>query len=1164
MRVPNRMTLPMMLCVMLFTALQLLAQTPARQPAVLFAGTHGAGCGFQVANKLAAAGFALNALPHPGLNNPFPWEKAKRYNVIAVSGIGRANADLTLPDLVKGHIATLNRFLQEGGGLLVFGSFGQMVTDKMPQDAFLIPLGLTPLFEEAPFDPDSQTVATSWKLPFALTKEITPSPVTAGMQSLWYPVPAGRPGAQNHVSPFKVDNNWTVVVRGAKSSFTKKGVLQQEATDPGTYAQSVPLVAMRAVGKGRIVYLSITPEYLTGAHAMTTLEDIVLERGLRNTRSDGYQLLENCLKWLAEPSATGDTLGGATNDAAILRNPFKIQYGNPYSWPEAVTFPAVEPAYPGVIGARTRYSSGTATADQWAVAAKERGLAFIVFLEELGTLTPENFTKLKADCARLSSTDFSAIPGITIDDEVGNHYFYCGSTLPYPDKKFLSEDGKVFRARDPALGQKDPYIKGQLAMTTLDYAYSLGSFKLTAGNYLFSQDAAPFADFFSDWDAIGVITAKNGQVIEDATEDYLKIVDSGQGPLPLAITLMDSPSDLAKTAWRTVLRFPAQGTLVGGVAINPATKIRDYFSEWHFYPDNPSKIYVTSGPEIELWCFTGHRDYGGDNRGDFVWQNYRWQLRGKVSSKIGLKEVCVYDGPVLFRRFLPGDAKEFEFTLDMTHDQQHNLALVATDIQGNKAVSGEQWDRNHRLEEFQCSDRNNQLSYGMVVNKNDIGILLGGNQSLGTPLKRIASHISPPGTFKNDGQLGAPAFDGGAGGEPDVIETTYPLSPAQKTPTPNVNEARRLLHTGDVHIGDGAREHYFTDDIGVFNVWHTLWRTAPSPDYTVTRRNHFFNINPDSPLAVFLWDITITLKNDLPNKGFQVGLMRNGESKLWALRGSDNTFYSGTWEENIRSNSRYRNTSFGKGAYAAFLDSPLGGCAVLSLTDGLEASLPLPGRNSSNLSIALSAANAPQAKGESRQVQLLMVGIPRSTDLTKNLPAPTTEVIERFYRDFGIDGGKTGYSLQATAGTILDQRYILAIDGGKEYCFSGKLSGNLISSLPITVANLRDNWSSVLYDRAQKKARPLGMFEKKAWATVSLMGNLDLFIGHPIIADNPEVTLQVTQSGENAWRVEAHNPTAKPMTVTIRINPRFDPLAGKPFTSETLAIPAGSSVWRTL
>ncbi len=98
--------------------------------------------------------------------------------------------------------------------------------------------------------------------------------------------------------------------------------------------------------------------------------------------------------------------------------------------------------------------------------------------------------------------------------------------------------------------------------------------------------------------------------------------------------------------------------------------------------------------------------------------------------------MAIYDGEQLFRRFLPGGKTTFAFTLDLMHDQQHNFVLIVTDRHGRKAISGEQWDRNHRLEEFMCADRNNQLSYGLVANADGIGILLGGNQTLATPNKR--------------------------------------------------------------------------------------------------------------------------------------------------------------------------------------------------------------------------------------------------------------------------------------------------------------------------------------------------------------------------------------------------------------------------------------------
>jgi hypothetical protein len=604
---------------------------PARPPSVLFVG----GCGFEVARRLAAAGFALDAAAVPE-ETPLSAERLKRYNVVVIQGLGRANADLSLNRVNTETVAALRGFLAAGGGVLVVPSFGQMVTQKPSQDAFLKPLGLTPLFEEWALDSRTSVTATPWKIPFARTSAIAPSPITEGVRTLWYPVPQNRIGGQNHNLPLSHDGSWTVVVQGSPSSFTRTGPLQADPpTQPGQYASSVPLVALKQAEKGRLVYLGITPEYLFGANATTTLEGIVLEHGLQGVPSNGYRLVENALRWLAAPSLDQGTLGGAAHNRALEENPYRTRFQASYVWPATPQFPSIEPAYPGVIGARSSASGGRATAAEWVRRAKARGLAFLVFLEEFPRLPRESFDRLKAECARLASREFTAIPGFVIDDEIGNHYFYFGTTLLYPDGQFLSPDGKTLVSHDPQVDAKNPYLKGQLAMTTLDYAYSRGSFRLTAGNYLLGNSAAPFADWFSDWDAFGVVTANGGQVVEDATRAYLKLVAVGEGPLPLVINRMDDPAQLDLTKWRTVLRLPARGGDIIGQRLGPDTKIADYFNEWHHYPDNPSKLFVTSGPEIETWRYTGPRDYEGSLPGEFVWQNYRWILNGRVRSAVG-------------------------------------------------------------------------------------------------------------------------------------------------------------------------------------------------------------------------------------------------------------------------------------------------------------------------------------------------------------------------------------------------------------------------------------------------------------------------------------------------------------------------------------------------
>ena len=142
----------------------ILAPAQPRTPAVLFAGSDVGGCGFEVANRLVQAGFALRADPAPLSELPLTWAQATNFNVIVLSGLGLANADMSL-GRTRQTIDVLNRYLEAGGGVLMLGAFGQMATAKAPQDAFLKPLGLIPLFDELPDDPSTKVVATAWRYP---------------------------------------------------------------------------------------------------------------------------------------------------------------------------------------------------------------------------------------------------------------------------------------------------------------------------------------------------------------------------------------------------------------------------------------------------------------------------------------------------------------------------------------------------------------------------------------------------------------------------------------------------------------------------------------------------------------------------------------------------------------------------------------------------------------------------------------------------------------------------------------------------------------------------------------------------------------------------------------------------------------------------------------
>lgn len=1129
----------------------------ARQPAVLFGGGFEYGCQRELASRLKREGFAVNYLGYPSLNGEaLTWERIKRYNVLVISGLDNSNADGTLTGKNTNNIALLLRFVEAGGGLLYLPTFVELSVQIPPQVAFLKRVGMTAFFDEVVYDPENRVTATAWKLPFARTANFAASPVTRGITNLWYPE-ATYGGAQNHVTPLRGDDTWTPLVRAAASAGTRRASAGGYHVDltraaVGSYATAPVIMAERTLGRGRIVCLGLSPKYLFEECALLSLESVVFEKGLRNQPSQGYELVRNALRHLSEPSAGLSELGGAAMDERLLEDPFKARLLTPWDWAKAAAPPADPVAVAGVIGARTAYSTGTGTVAEWVAAARREGLGFLVFLEEFAALTPEKLQALKRDCAQATDATFTAVPGFTIDDEVGNHYFWCSVSLAWPQKNLLTADGKRF-------GNADGKPQGNLSGLTLGYMHAQSGMNLIGGNYLYGQDAAPSVDWFSDWCAAAVVTCIDGRPAEEIVPDYLALAHSGQSPWPFALNLVGNPARLASSPWRTVITL---NDAVAAAWRDGPTPMAAYLSRWHGYPDNPCSIYISEGPRIENFSWIGPRDYEGALKGDFVWQNLRWQIHAKVAAAAGLKEVAIYDGPNLLRRFLPGGVTNYTVTLDLTHDRQHTLVVIVTDANGRRAISGNQIDRNHRLEEFMCGDRHNQLSYGMTTTRDGYKLELGGNQPLSTPNKRVDNkHIAPSGTFKNDWLIGARAFDGAASGEP-LFYAPLNLRAAGGAllPSPNATEAFRLLHSGDVHVGEGRWEHVFDDNIPIRNVWGTLWSASPATNFTVRARYHFFQPDPDSPLAVFLWRFDVTLLRDLPNDGLDIGFLGPSEATMWALRGADDRVRVGRWEETPVSARRGLSLPLGVGGYLAALDSPLGGAAAIALSDGLTGATYLPAKN--RLSVGLPAAQMAQRAGETRRVELLLLGQPRVTARTAGLPGASTEVVERFREEFGLtSAGTTGYGLRLDAGRVLSQRYLLRVNGAAEQGFSGSITGRLVSSLPILVSGLHDNWTAVLYDRSLKAARPVGVFEHSAWATVVVSDKTDLFIGHPVVCDNTNVVIQVTQTGEAEWTIEAHNPTATALRTAVAPNPLFDPLRG--MAAETMDIQAGASLVRT-
>jgi thiamine biosynthesis lipoprotein ApbE len=121
----------------------------------------------------------------------------------------------------------------------------------------------------------------------------------------------------------------------------------------------------------------------------------------------------------------------------------------------------------------------------------------------------------------------------------------------------------------------------------------------------------------------------------------------------------------------------------------------------------------------------------------------------------------------------------------------------------------------------------------------------------------------------------------------------------------------------------------------------------------------------------------------------------------------------------------------------------------------------------------------------------------------------------------------------------------------------------LAGNLGVAVSGLHDNWTAFFQTQgAGSQTRIISVEKGTGYAVIQAADEgKTLFLGHPLVADNPAVSLTVARSGDwKKWVVEIHNPTDKEITTTVHSNPAYQGFTFK----ETLTLAPGSSAIRTL
>lgn len=1053
------------------------------------------------------------------------------------------------PDLTAADEATirlLSDYVAAGGGLLLNQQAGQVITSQTLPFALARCFGTRILLEKTIPDPVATKRVGAWGSDlYTFTDRVT-GPVAAGVRGVLYHSYVDMM-TLGGVMPFLPDAPWQVVLSAGPNSKSEVFRLGLEEVDREARAQGfssdVPLAGVRECGKGRVAYAGMLPDIVfTRAIASDDdrrVHEAYLTTGASGLASDLQKLYLNTFAWLG---ANADQLASAR-----LTRPSAAGAACSTAWK----------SFKGIIGPRTRYSSGTSTPEQYVARARTAGLDFVVFLEDFAALKPGGFTALQADCRRLSDGGFLAIPGITYENVDGNHEFAFGRHLKLPSAMLLEASGKRFRAMtDPG--------------STLDlvWLYTLCGFENHSGWYRFKENPYPHFDA-RNVSCMGVITQEGGQTVETVLDAYAQEARNGQFLWPMPLTLMKEAAEIARVEQGTY--YHIEVGIEGTAKLDPFLNTLPGRSARNLFPGAPcfGQVFLTNGPVINLRLPRGDTDAEGD-----LWNPrlQEWPLDLTVSSATGLQEVLLMDGTTVIRRWLPAGATEFKVATSLGRERQKAIYVRAVDRQGRTALSRDITSDSWLLRDTQCADRNNQLLYSMQKRPDGTPFYIGYGGDTPMPDKGPWNgRTRPVGCFVFDARLGvgAMSYDGSPEQHP---QTSFsPSCWYGDRPPANLGwesqlvaghegaahvQPHRVVNSSDALIGERVLDGVFPVDAKpVIHVWHTLYPVTPSSFFRTTARQYFYLVKVDG-VSVYLWEQAFEVLRDIPAQ--PKGPFALSLGHIAGMTATERLVVSGgeAVEQGPRRGGPLQSFAFNRGDYLGLLKSPFGSLAVYSLSDGLA----LQG-DGANYGVGFRSAGDVLKAGTKLRARLLLVGMHRLVEDPVALAAKVA-------RDYGIRGDPA-YAFAVEQGRADTPDYPAPLAAGEDGCFVGRLTGvaAMAGNLGVAVSGLNDRWTAFCQSLgtdpgAEARTRLIAVEAGAGYAVLRAEDEgRRLFLGHPLLADQPAVVLNVTRSRDwQSWVAEIHNPTDAALTVTVRSNPH---VAGLRF-SETMALPAGSSAIRVL
>ena len=1089
------------------------------KPAVLFYGY--APHSTYVAKPLQAMGIELDSCPAGQLA---AYLGSNRYNVVVIS------------TMIEAERQAVDAFLARGGGVLMCNPVSYPREEDFTKTCeWLAKLGARERWEMLKDrDPSNIVQVTFGSLTW--TDQVS-DPVKDGVRGLLTVLSGSTTGWEPPMS-YDFSPDWTVTVRGAASLSTAIDPRNDPVLQPwipkAAVTSSPALMGVRESGKGRLAVIPVRNYWIFAPPPNCPPAEAMLSYDKNGKQSDWLRLFANTFRWLAEPSLKAG-IGGATTPAAILNPPTQAwDIPATVDWAKLVGPLSAQPDMPqnaGLIGARTALSSGSGTVADYVKAAREAGLKFIVFMEDSLAMDQAKWDQLVTNCAAASGDDFVAVPGLSYEDAQGNHLYVLGDKVLFPKPSMLLPDKRLNTAKANRCDMYFQYINeliGQKALT---------GFWHHKDNQIHWRD-------YKLYNSFPIVSFEDGKPVDNAFPEYLDWMGMGGCQAVMAFEVMSKPalvSERAKKGWRVIwnrdLKNLRDGTWHNGA--------------WSFC--GMGSQYISSGPSILVWS-TPNNLVGPNG---LWWRPDLWEyrMRLRVASDAGLKAVTLHDGNrQVLRRWLPAGAKTFEQDVVLANSQQLGLTLEVEDVNGGRAISMGYWNRNLNQEEFFCSDRCNilgsarlrlkrngtqywtpvgfqgnmgctpskarmdlfvQPAVGLTANSPTIPV---DGQPLGLPPVSLSLNISVPGEIQNLFTTPATYM-----ASPEIVVGQYGFQLAYD-PAEVKAEKSPLGHA------------YEQPQQGFGNSWSSWHKLVPTRKISGWARLHACNWLTEG-FRVGWSEVRLTVKEPVAvetNKGgLPIGytqgvIYRDGKP----VTGKDVQTSRG---------------AFGRGVFS-LMESEAGAVVVIGMGDKVDYV-----SNGMNLSFLYNAGKAELPVGEAVNYTFAFAGADGRTTVDQMLD---------FVKKFGVfTPGTVGYKPEIKAGKQIDNYLVWRLDGQGSGVDATIPKAAMPAFLTASVENLNDNWSVHFVDKARQwpNHRALPIRDGRTFAELDLNdADMDVFIGHPVTADQKDLKILVSWMEPGKWYVEAHNPTEKAMKVALLSNKAW------PFFKfdEKLELPAGSSkIW---